>query len=92
MFEMEIYGVLLVPIIIGVVQLFKMAGLAPRFAGLVALALGLIIALAYGLTEAGWTLFQCLIIGAALGLSASGLYSTQKNVRELSDEGPSERT
>lgn len=80
--ELEVYGALVVPIIIGIVQLAKNAGMNNKLAGIVALIIGMAVSFSYGLTEAQWTLFQCFIIGASLGLSASGLYSTQKNMRE----------
>lgn len=76
------YGVAIVPLIIGAVALVKQAGLPSKYAGLVAWALGLIVSTAYGLTDGGWSLVQCGIIGSALGLTAAGLYSTQKNARE----------
>jgi len=82
MFELELYGVLVVPLLIAFVQLLKTTGLPAKFAGLVSWVVGVAVVLAYGLTEAGWTILQCVIIGSALGLSAAGLYSTQKNARE----------
>ncbi|MCG8402698.1 MAG: hypothetical protein MJA84_14080 [Firmicutes bacterium] len=86
----SMYGVMVVPLIIGLVALFVGAGLPKKWGGLLALGVGLLIGVAYGLTEAGWTILQSLIIGAALGLSASGLYSTQKNVRETPTRPPLE--
>ncbi len=78
----EIYGVMIVPLIIAMVALAVASGMPKKYGGILALALGAAIGMAYGLTEAGWTVLQCIIVGAALGLSASGFYSTQKNVRE----------
>lgn len=80
--DMQMYGVLVVPIIMGIVQLIKNAGLNPRYLGLVAWVLGVLVGLGFGLSEAQWSILQSLIVGSALGLSASGLYSTQKNVRQ----------
>ena len=82
------YGVAIVPLIIGAVGLTKQAGLPSKYAGLVAWALGLIVSFAYGCTDGGWSLVQCGIIGSALGLTAAGLYSTQKNARESDIENP----
>lgn len=79
---LELYGVVIISLIMGIVQLAKNAGLQSKFGGILALVIGLLIGLAYGLTEAGWSIFQSIIIGAMLGLSASGMYSTQKNARE----------
>lgn len=78
----ELYGVFVVPLIIGIVALFKQAGLNQKYAGIISWLFGLAIGLAYGLTEGGWTLLQCIVVGSMLGLSASGLYSTQKNARK----------
>lgn len=77
-----IYGVALVPLIIALVALAKQAGLSSKYGGVLALVLGVGIVLGYGYLEAGWTVFKCLITGGAVGLSAAGLYSTQKNARE----------
>jgi len=85
MFDLELYGIVIVPLIIALVQLLKNIGLSAKFGGLVAWVAGIAIASAYGLTEAGWTIFQCIIIGSGLGLSAAGLYSTGKNARETED-------
>lgn len=79
--DLAIYGVAIVPLIIAIVQLFK-GIINPKYAGVLAWAIGVIIGLAYGLTEGNWTILQSIIIGSALGLTAAGLYSTQKNVRE----------
>jgi len=82
--ELEsLYGVALVPLIIGAVGLLKnvIAEKHHKYMGLVAWALGVVIAFAYGLPE-GWEVLKCIILGSAVGLSAAGLYSTQKNARE----------
>lgn len=79
----QLYGVAIVPLIIAIVSLLK--DVVPeklhKYMGLVAWALGLAIAFAYGVME-NWEVLQCLIVGTAIGLSAAGLYSTQKNARE----------
>ena len=82
------YGVAIVPLIIGAVALVKQAGLPSKYAGLVAWALGLIVSFAHGCTDGGWSLVQCVVIGSAQGLTAAGLYSTQKNAREPGMENP----
>jgi flagellar biosynthesis protein FliR len=73
-------GVSAVALIISLVQLAKQAQLLPsRWAGLAAVVLGLILSLT-------WTayrdapMFQGVITGLALGLSAAGLWSTGKHV------------
>lgn len=85
-----IYGVALVPLIIAFVAMAKQAGLNSKYGGVLALALGVGIITGYGCMEAGWTVFKCLITGSAVGLSAAGVYSTQKNVREGTGEGTGE--
>lgn len=77
----ELYGVAVVPLIIGMVEMAKKI-INPKYAGVLAWAIGLAIGLGYGLGEAGWTVFRSLVVGSALGLSAAGLYSTQKNVKK----------
>lgn len=78
-----LYGVGVVPLLIAIIALLK--GIIPeeahKYMGLVAWVLGLALAFAYGYQE-GWQPLQCVIMGSAVGLSAAGLYSTQKNARE----------
>ena len=63
----------LVPIIIGLVAVFRKVGLATRFAPMVAVVLGVIGVVV--LSE--FTSFN-VIVGIVTGLSASGLYSGTK--------------
>ncbi len=79
----ELYGVAIVPLIIGMVSLINQLGINKKYAGLVAWVIGLALGLAYGLTEGGWSVLESIIIGSAVGLSATGLYSAQKNVRQI---------
>jgi hypothetical protein len=66
-------------VVMGVVQLAKALGFPSRFSGLLAVALGLVISLGYTyFSETPW--FTTLIRGLAVGLSATGLYSTVKHV------------
>ncbi|QNB44859.1 hypothetical protein BR63_00035 [Thermanaerosceptrum fracticalcis] len=80
----SLYGVAIVPLIIAAIALLK--GIIPepahKYMGLVAWALGIAIAFAYGVQE-GWEPLQCVVVGSAVGLSAAGLYSAQKNAREV---------
>lgn len=77
--EWEIYGVALIPAILGLVELAKKAGLPDKWSPVFAVVLGL---------GAGLTLLfpgdlgQGVVVGLALGLSATGLYSGAKNVKE----------
>ncbi len=79
----QLYGVAILPLIIGMVALAKSITdeRYHKYMGLVAWALGLGTGFTYGTTE-GWPVLQCVIVGSALGLSAAGFYSTQKNARE----------
>lgn len=84
----EIRGVLVVPLIIAVVSAARAAGFPSKFAGLLAVALGLAIAAGAALTgglplgpdspapPADW--FTAALRGTAYGLAAAGLYSGAK--------------
>lgn len=79
-------GIVAVPLIVGLVEVFKRAGLPRRFAPLVSMVLGLGLSLGYmatGITGNGPSLMDSLVIGIALGLSASGLYSGGKTAIEV---------
>lgn len=79
----QIYGVAVLPLIIGIVALLKgvINTQYHKYMGLVAWALGIVIGITYGVTE-GWEWLRCLMVGSAMGLSAAGFYSVQKNARE----------
>jgi protein-S-isoprenylcysteine O-methyltransferase Ste14 len=73
-----VYGVVVVPLIMGLVQAAKQVGLPNRWAAALAVALGLIGGVALQFAAAGqahpnWV--QGVIVGIGLGLSAAGLYS-----------------
>jgi hypothetical protein len=69
----EFFGVLVVPVIVGLVEVAKGTGLSARWAAPMALALGL--ALSLIAADDGTTMASAVMRGLALGLSASGLYS-----------------
>lgn len=75
------YGILIIPLITGIVEVLKRAGLPPKYAGLASLILGLGLSIAYGQMEAHWALIQSILVGLALGLAASGLYSQVRALR-----------
>ncbi len=83
--NLELYGVSAVILIIGLVQLAKQIGYPPKYAGLLAVGLGLAVAVGYSYFS-GQILFEAVIKGLALGLSAAGLYSTAKNAGEGGDD------
>lgn len=72
---MVFYGVGLIPLLVGLVEVVKRIGLPSKFAPLVSVALGLIL---------GFMVYsdptQAILVGIAFGLSASGLYSGGKAV------------
>lgn len=74
----EAWGVLLVPLIVGLVEVAKRSGLPVRWAPLLAVALGLGVA---GVVSYRRELGPALLWGLALGLAACGLYSGARTVR-----------
>jgi hypothetical protein len=73
----EFYQFVVIPIIIGIVEVVKRAGLPNKFSPLVSLAIGLF----FGFVFLD-TFKESLIIGLMVGLSATGLYSGSKNLNE----------
>lgn len=86
--EIPVFEAVAAPLIAFTVQAFKTAGVPGKYAGLVALALGLFVGTAWGLwvtdsTTVGVGAFAGLIAG----FTASGGYS-QKKALEASDTPP----
>ncbi len=81
--ERELGGVVIVPLIVGLVEMAKRLGLSSRYAALLALAIGLAISVGGWLAvqAGGRDLFDATLVGLALGLSASGLYSVARATR-----------
>lgn len=75
----EMYDILILPLILGLVELFKVLGLNPKYSPLVAIFFGIVLGVVY-LTDFDWK--QGILVGVILGLSASGLYSGGKNTFE----------
>lgn len=75
----EIYDVVLIPLIIGLVELFKGLGLNKKFLPVVSLFLGITAGVFYLYPE---DLKGGILVGIMLGLSASGLYSGTKHTIE----------
>lgn len=77
--DLELIGnISAVVIIIGIIQVFKAFGLETKLAPVVAIVLGL--AMSFGYSFYGETkVFEAVVVGLALGLSAVGLYSGTKN-------------
>ena len=73
-------GVPAVPLIVGIVQVFKQAGLPSRFAGIAALILGGAGGAWLG-ASAEVALPAAVVLGVMSGLSASGAWSVTASVR-----------
>jgi len=65
-------------IIVGLVQLAKTLGFPTKFAGLLSVGMGLIMAVVYSFFR-DTTWFQVVVLGLGLGLTASGGWSTVKS-------------
>ena len=78
----EIYDVVLIPLIIGLVQLLKYTGLNKRLLPITSLVFGVLAGIFYvypGDIRGG------ILIGLMMGLSASGMYSGGKAMIERED-------
>ena len=80
---MAVYDVLIVPFIVGIVELVKKLGLPSKFCPVVSVILGVIIGLVYISPD---DVAKGVLVGASLGLSAVGLYSGTKNTKEAFTE------
>lgn len=67
---------LVVPIIAGLVEAVKRAGMPVRFAALASVFFGLVLGGSFGASSVELTFFDGIVTGLVSGLSASGLYST----------------
>lgn len=74
--DINIYDVALVPVIVALVQLLRMAGVPSKYGALIAVALGVAAGFVY---LAPGDPAQAILKGLALGLAATGLYSGTKN-------------
>lgn len=78
--ELELLaGVPAVGVIVGLVQLMKSMGFPSRYAGVLAVVLGLASSFAHTF-YADSDLYRASVLGLMIGLSASGLWSTGKHV------------
>ena len=68
----------LVPVVLGVVQVFKVLGLSTRFLPLLSVILGTLATILLGRSITGLVVIQ----GIVIGLSACGLWSGTKNAFE----------
>ena len=72
---LEFFQLVIIPIIIGIVEVVKRAGLPVKFSPLVSVTLGVIFGILYV-----QPLLDGIVIGLMVGLSATGLYSGSKHV------------
>lgn len=76
---LEFHNIAFIPLILGVVEVFKGVGLPKRFLPLLSLSLGILAGIFYVYPD---DLRSGVIVGIVYGLSASGLYSGTKNSLE----------
>lgn len=74
----ELYNVAIIPLIIGVVEMFKKAGLPAKYSPFIAVIIGILLGVFFLASNTK----EGIIIGLMIGLSASGLYSSTKNIVE----------
>ncbi|HLI29353.1 MAG TPA: hypothetical protein VKZ60_19990 [Chloroflexota bacterium] len=90
----EIAGVAVVPLIVGLVEVAKGAGLASRWAPLLAVGLGVAISVGYGVAAPGRLAPEAIaalgLRGLALGLAAAGLYSGTRALAHPGAPAPGE--
>lgn len=79
---LEIYDVAIIPIILGIVELFKRGGLPAKYSPFI----GVIFGLLFGIFYLSGDVKEGIVVGLMLGLSASGLYSGTKNIVEKGDK------
>jgi len=74
---LEVYGVAIIPIVVGLVEVAKTGGLPNRFAPILALMLGILAGIFYLEPE---NVKEGVLKGVVVGLSSVGLYSATRNV------------
>lgn len=84
----EVYDIAIIPVITGLIEIAKKMGLPNKFSPLIALALGIIAGVVYIEPQ---DVAGGIIIGIAVGLSASGLYEYSKDTIEGVKKSKSKR-
>jgi hypothetical protein len=74
-----LFGIAVVPAVVGLVEVCKDLGLPTRAAPAAAVVFGVLAALAQ-IYAGTWPWMQAVVLGVSLGLSACGLYSGAKTV------------
>lgn len=78
--DTQLYGVAIVPSIVGLITVAKQTGLPTRFAPAASLIFGIAAGIALQLNTASQNWFAAVVLGIGLGLSATGLYSGSTTV------------
>lgn len=73
----EVYGVAIIPVIVGLIEVAKIGGLPKRYAPILAVVLGLLAGIVYLEPE---SIKGGILQGVAVGLASVGLYSGTRNV------------
>ena len=81
--DITIYDVVILPLIIGLVEMLKKSGLPVKLLPVVAIFLGVVVGVVYITPQ---DIPQGVLVGVAIGLAASGAYSGGKTIIEKSDE------
>lgn len=74
--ELDYFGIAIVPLLIGILEVFKKLGLSEKYIPITSLVLGIGIGISL---FAGGDIKAGIVQGAFIGLSAVGLYSGTKN-------------
>jgi len=77
--EYEIYGYALVPLVTALVEVFKKLGIPNRFAPLLSVTFGLIIAPLFNLNDIKFG----LVVGIVVGLASCGLYDGIQSAKKI---------
>lgn len=77
--EFTVYGIALVPVVTGLIQLLKMSGLPKKYTPFMSLLLGVLAGYYYLAPDDPP---RAVFLGLVIGLSAVGLYSGTKNTME----------
>lgn len=86
--EVNVYGIALLPVIIGVVQLFKILGFPSRFLPVLSIIVGIGMSYIYVDPE---DFKKAFLVGLWLGLCATGMHSGFKNTmigENSKEQGP----
>lgn len=81
----EVAGVAVIPLIVGVVALLKELGLPSRWAPMAAVAVGVLVMALNEVLQAfplALAVYEKALLGVALGLTAVGVHGLQKHARE----------